>query len=92
MIVKLLTEYLLMFLSLKEGYTDSSESTHVKMSHCWKSHPLAHFIFTVLIHIALTYRGSYPSDHFIWNLFRLFYYKHYAAFHLGLHCSPQYFI
>ena len=42
MSVKLLNEHHLEFLSLKGGYTDSSESTHVKMSTCWKSHALAH--------------------------------------------------
>ena len=41
MIVKLLTEPHLEFLSLKGGCTGSSESTHAKMSHCWKSHELA---------------------------------------------------
>ena len=41
MIVKLLTEHNLEFLSLKGGYRGSSESTHVKMPHCWKSHALA---------------------------------------------------
>ena len=40
MIVKLLTEHHLEFLSLKGGCTGSSESTHVKMTHCWKSHAL----------------------------------------------------
>ena len=39
MIVKLLTEHHLEFLSLKGG---SSEYTLVKMPHCWKSHVLAH--------------------------------------------------
>ena len=34
MIVKLLTEHHLEFLSFKEGYTGSSESTLVKMPHC----------------------------------------------------------
>ena len=34
---KLLTEHLLRFLSLKGGCTGSSESTLVKMPHCWKS-------------------------------------------------------
>ena len=34
--VKLLTEYQLGFLSLKCGCTESSESTLVKMLHCWK--------------------------------------------------------
>ena len=38
MTVKLLTEHYLEFLSLKGGCTGSSESTHVKMPHCWKSH------------------------------------------------------
>ena len=31
-----------MFLCLTGGCTDSSESTHVKMPHCWKSHVTAH--------------------------------------------------
>ena len=35
MIVKLLTERHLEFLSLKGGCTGSSESTLVKMSNCW---------------------------------------------------------
>ena len=42
MIVKLLTEHHLEFLSLKGGHRGSSESTHAKMPHCWKSHALAH--------------------------------------------------
>ena len=41
MIVKLLTEPIWNFLSLKGDCTGSSESTHVKMPHCWKSHALA---------------------------------------------------
>ena len=39
--IKLLTEHHLEFLSLKGGCTGSSESTHVKMPHCWKSHVAA---------------------------------------------------
>ena len=35
--VKLLTEHHLQFLSLKGGSTCSSESTHIKMPHCWIS-------------------------------------------------------
>ena len=42
MIVKLLTEHHLEFLRVKGGCTGSSESTHVKMPHCRKSHALAH--------------------------------------------------
>ena len=41
MIVKLLTEHHLEFLSLKGGCRASSESTHVKIPHCWKSHAAA---------------------------------------------------
>ena len=44
MSVKLLTEQHLEFLSLTGGCTGSSESTHVKMPHCWKSHVTAQFI------------------------------------------------
>ena len=39
--VMLLTEHHLEFLSLKGGCTGSSESTLVKMTHCWKSHVAA---------------------------------------------------
>ena len=45
MIVKLLTEHHLEFLSLKGGYTGSSESTLVKMPNCWKSHATAQLWF-----------------------------------------------
>ena len=44
MIVKLLIEQHLEFLSLTGGGRGSSESTHVKMSNCWKSHAVAHMI------------------------------------------------
>ena len=44
MTVKLLTEPHLEFLSLKGGYTASSESTLVKMSQCQKSHVAAHML------------------------------------------------
>ena len=36
MIVRLLNEHHLEFLSLKEGGRGSSESTLVKMSNCWQ--------------------------------------------------------
>ena len=48
MLVKLLTEHHLEFLSLKGGYTGSSESTLVKMPHCWKSHATAHYYYKYL--------------------------------------------
>ena len=41
MIVKLLTEHHLQFLSLKGGCRGSSESTLVEMSNCWKSQAAA---------------------------------------------------
>ena len=66
MVVKLLTEHHLKFLSLKECCRSSSESTLVKMSNCWKSHALAQFCFNdivcnlyfkiVLIYL-ITFRG-----------------------------------
>ena len=46
MIVKLLTEHHLEFLSLKGGCTGSSESTLVKVSNCWKPHAVAHLSIT----------------------------------------------
>ena len=49
MIVKLLTECHLEFLSLKGGCTGSSESTLVKMSNCWKSRALAQICVHALI-------------------------------------------
>ena len=44
MIIKLLTEHRLEFLSLQGGCTGSSESTLVKIPNCWKSHALTQFI------------------------------------------------
>ena len=44
-IVKLLTEPHLEFLSLKGGYRGLSESTLVKMPHYWKSNVTAHIYF-----------------------------------------------
>ena len=38
MSVRLLIELNLVILSFKEGCTGPSESTLVKMAHCWKSH------------------------------------------------------
>ena len=49
MVVKLLTEHHLEFLSLKGGCSGSSESTHVKMPHCWKSHALAQYYCVSLL-------------------------------------------
>ena len=49
MIVKLLTEHHLAFLSLKGGYRGSSESTLDKMSNCWKSHAAAQNLLSACV-------------------------------------------
>ena len=46
--IKLLTEHHLEFLSLKGGCIGLSESIHVKMPHCWKSHVAAHVVLLCL--------------------------------------------
>ena len=46
MIVRLLTEHHLEFLSLKGGCRGSSKFTLVKMSNCWKSHAKAQNVNT----------------------------------------------
>ena len=46
MSVKLLTKHHLEFLSFKGDCTGSSESTLVKMPHCWKSHVTAQLCFS----------------------------------------------
>ena len=56
MLIKLLNEHLLEFLSLKGGCRGSSESTPVKMSNCWKSHAAAQLLFitvTVFVRIEI---------------------------------------
>ena len=53
MSVKLLTEHRLEVLSLKGGCTGSSESTLVKMPHCWKSHAAAHLLYNTMDHPGL---------------------------------------
>ena len=51
------------FLSLKGGYTGSSESTLVKMQHCWKSH------VTTQMYTEYVLRFSSSADFFL----KLFY-------------------
>ena len=66
--VKLLTEHHLEFLSLKEGCTDSSESTLVNMPHCWKSHVVAH-LYKVKFFNILTINGNiYPNSSMVYIL------------------------
>ena len=50
MIVKLLTEHHLEFLSLKGGCRGLSESTLVKMSNCWKSHAATQLVCVDALH------------------------------------------
>ena len=54
MIAKLLTEHHLEFLSSEGGCRGSSESTHVKMPHCWKSHAPALIINFTTLYIMLS--------------------------------------
>ena len=58
MIVKLLTEHHLEFLSYKEGCTGSSESKHVKIPNCLKSPALAHILLPQITVMGLVHRFS----------------------------------
>ena len=63
MTVKLLTEHHLEFLRLKGGCTGLSESTTVKIPHCWKSQnsALSSFHFTLDSHVnylLLSYKSA----------------------------------
>ena len=59
MIVKLLTEHHMEFLSLKGGCRGSSESTLAQVSNCWKSHAVAHIIIAL---IRLVFDLSYALE------------------------------
>ena len=65
MTVKLLSKQHLKFLSLEGGCTGWSESTLVKMLHCWKSHVTAqitiHFLFQLFIEARKVNSSSYPQ-------------------------------
>ena len=58
MIVKLLTERHLEFLGLKGGCRGLSQSTHVKMPHCWKSHATANLELNAHADITIGTRGQ----------------------------------
>ena len=62
MSVKLLTERHLELPSLKGGCTGSSESTLVKIPHCWKSHVTSHFIIIMLTVYICTNFKLYDFD------------------------------
>ena len=70
MIVKLLPEHHLEFLSLKGGCIGSPESTHVKMPHCWKSHALAQII--------VLWDGIYKYP--LRKSRTMFFYRHFCGF------------
>ena len=59
--IKLLTEHHLGFLSLKMGRTGLSESTLVKMSHCWKSY------VTAQIYVKLSVRSHKANSSYIFD-------------------------
>ena len=84
MIVKLLTEHNLEFLSLKGGYRGSSEFTHVKMPHCWKSHVTAQ-IWQPLIYCSNYFQAH---SHPITSLSTDVYFNIYVP---GLSFRPQHY-
>ena len=61
MTVKLLNEHHLEFLSLKGGYTGLSESTLVKLPHCWKSHVTAHILIQLVWNGPFLYFKGLPD-------------------------------
>ena len=65
MIVQLLTEHRLEFLSLKGGFTGSSESTHGKMPHCWKSHATAQLSFMAVSGILIMCYATVHKNNWI---------------------------
>ena len=66
MTVKLLSEHHLEFISLKEGDTGSSESIHVKMPHCLKSHIAAHLSRSAIL-LGQEWSSDYIDLHFIFK-------------------------
>ena len=64
--VKLLTERHLEFLSSKGGCTGSSESTLVKIPHCWNLHVTAHLCLCISIKYCLYLCYSWSDqDNFV---------------------------
>ena len=64
MSVKLLNEHNLELLSLKGGCTGWSESTLVKMPHCWKTRAAAHIQCTE-VEEALSQKYTFMSPFYI---------------------------
>ena len=65
--IKLLTEHRLEFLSLRGGRIGSSESTLVKMPHCWKPRVVAQLctldvrFFLMSVSGVFSYTHLYPA-------------------------------
>ena len=71
--IDLLTQHQLEFLSLKGGFTGSSESVHVKMPHCWKSHVTAQMLkLCIFVDFQVKCMIVLISDE-KWDLYVLFY-------------------
>ena len=64
MTVKLLTEPHLRFLSLKVGCTGSSESTLVKIPHCWKSRVTLILSLCLCLHVPVF---LFPCHVSVWD-------------------------
>ena len=75
MSVKLLSEQRLESLSLKGGCTGSSESTLVKISHCWKAHVTAHLYVSLRTLSELDLTGEFDETNMfcflVWSFTRL---------------------
>ena len=72
MIAKLLTEHHLEFLSLKGGCTGLSQSTLVKMPHCWKSHAMAQYYFMNCMHLNVNgYKQLFKFEDFLTVLLKM---------------------
>ena len=63
MLAKLQTEHHWEFLSFKGACTGSSESSLVKMPHCWKSHALAQMVKLVEYYHIDTHKQYYKHVH-----------------------------
>ena len=61
--IKLLTEQHLDFLSLKVGCTCSSETTLVKIPHCWKSRVAAQLYLAQIVSLAEQFNLSVTWSH-----------------------------
>ena len=78
MSVELLTKRNLEFLRLKRGCTGSSESTLVKMPHCWKSHVTAHVCFKFKLLCFLNYQSLNLIDQGFITVYEYRYLKYVA--------------